>query len=142
MPRPRASGVVLLTLPRTSRSSGAFPTAPNVSTDRERYATGDEILVTLHVVNASAAPVTLEFQTAQRFDVSVADRAGSEIWRWSADRGFAQMLGAETVASGDTLTYSATYHGELPPGSYLAVGRLTARNRPLRAASLFAVERP
>ncbi len=113
-----------------------------VATDRARYAPGEEITITLHVVNVGDAPVALEFQSAQRFDVSVADRAGSEIWRWSAGRGFAQMLGSEAVAAGETVAYSAAYRGDLAPGSYLAVGRLTARNHPLRAATLFAVEQP
>jgi hypothetical protein len=113
-----------------------------VATDRARYAPGDEITITMRVANIGDAPIALEFQSAQRFEVSVADRAGSEIWRWGADRGFAQMLGTETVAPGDTLAYAATYRGALSPGSYLAVGRLTAREHPMRAATLFAVEQP
>ncbi len=85
----------------------------------------------LNVTNAGAESIRLDFNSGQRFDVSVTDAAGAEVWRWSADRSFIQVLGSETVEPGATLTYDAEWAGAAP-GTYRATGVVTANNRDIR----------
>lgn len=85
----------------------------------------------LNITNAGAQPIRLDFNSGQRFDVSVTDADGAEVWRWSADRSFIQVLGSETVEPGGTLTYEAEWAGAAP-GTYRATGLVTASNRDIR----------
>jgi hypothetical protein len=85
----------------------------------------------LNVSNAGGAPVRLDFNSGQRFDVSVTDSAGNGVWHWSADKSFIQSLGSETLEPGATLAYEATWPAA-PPGSYRALGEITASNAEIR----------
>jgi hypothetical protein len=100
-----------------------------LTADRPAYAAGEPIAFTLTVTNAGGRPQALAFATAQRFDLVVRDRSGREVWRWSVGQMFAQVLGQETIPPGGVLTYTATLERGLPPGSYTATGRLTAREQ-------------
>ena len=80
----------------------------------------------LHVTNPSTQPVTLEFASAQRYDFVVQTMAGAEVWRWSADQMFAQMLGEDTLAPGASRDYSETWQPGARSGVFVAIGKLTA----------------
>lgn len=95
--------------------SGALVTTLQVE------AASDTAVFTLTVTNAAATPVTLEFATAQRYDFAVLDGA-REVWRWSAERGFAQALGSETLAPGQTRSWSEGWR----PAASLRGRELTA----------------
>lgn len=81
----------------------------------------DSVRFHLQVTNVSAAPVVLSFATGQRADFWV-DRDGRTIWRWSEGRMWTQAMGADTLATGATRTFSASWAP--PPG--LAGQPLTA----------------
>ena len=85
----------------------------------------------LNVTNAGGQPIRLDFNSGQRFDVSVTDSAGNGVWHWSADKSFIQSLGTETLEPGATLAYEATWP-DAPPGSYRALGEITASNAEIR----------
>ncbi|HSM35662.1 MAG TPA: BsuPI-related putative proteinase inhibitor [Longimicrobiales bacterium] len=85
----------------------------------------------LNVTNAGGEPIRLDFNSGQRFDVSVSDSAGNGVWHWSADKSFIQSLGSETLDPGATLAYEATWP-DAPPGSYRALGEITASNVEIR----------
>ncbi|HYJ78882.1 MAG TPA: BsuPI-related putative proteinase inhibitor [Longimicrobiaceae bacterium] len=95
----------------------------------------DSVRFSLAVTNVAAGPVTLEFPTAQRYDFAVRDGA-RELWRWSADRSFAQAAGSETLAPGETRSYTEVWRPT--PGSpgrgLTGIGVLTAGSRVERAA--------
>ena len=93
----------------------------------------------LNVTNASAGPVVLEFPSTQRYDFSVESSGGETVWTWSADRSFAQMLGADTLAAGATVTYEAEWSTGRRPGSYVAVGRLTSTSQPVELRTEFEI---
>lgn len=109
------------------------------STDRDAYAPGDPVELTLILANRGAEAVTLEFSDAQRFDFRILVDDGEPVWRWSDDHAFAQVLGEERLAPGDSLTWSASHEGPLPEGDYLAEGVVPALNRTLRAEASFRV---
>src|SRR2546430_15810537 len=103
-------------------------------TDRERYAPGQPVRLRLEVFNDAAEPVRLHFKSSQQYDFHVLWE-DQLLWRWSADRMFAQMLTEETLAPGQRRDYEATWDGRLvdgvvaKPGEYNARGFLTLSGR-------------
>lgn len=107
--------------PRPAPEAGASAGSGAVVTTLQVEAAADTVVFTLAVTNAGAAPVTLEVPTAQRYDFAVLD-GSREAWRWSAGRGFAQALGSETLAPGQTRSWSEGWR----PGAALRGRDLTA----------------
>jgi hypothetical protein len=66
-----------------------------------------EIIMALQVFNYSQIPVTFNFRTSQRYDFIIYNSKGAEVWRWSADKMFLQVLGELTLNPGETVTYTA-----------------------------------
>lgn len=108
-----------------------------VTTDRSSYDVRDDVVLTLTARNVTDATVTLEFSSSQRYDFQVEDSSGTTVWSWSDDRGFAQVLGEETVAPGEELTWTETV--TLQPGDYTAVGMVTTRSGDLTDRASFTV---
>jgi hypothetical protein len=99
--------------------------------------TADSVRFRLGVANNGTSPVTMAFNSSQRYDFEVVDGAGVAVWQWSADQMFGQVLGEETLEPGAVLEYSATWEpGELS-GSYRAVARLVSSDRPLELGTEF-----
>lgn len=93
------------------------------------FAQGQPITMTLTLVNCDLEPVTRLFNNAQRFDFIVSGEGGEEVWRWSADKAFAQVLGEETFQPGQKVTYRETWEQKdnqgraVPPGTYQVTGQ-------------------
>src|SRR5262245_41610821 len=86
---------------------------------------GDSVRFVLLVTNPTDRPIQLEFGSAQRYDFEVRDASGAEVWRWSADQMFAQVVGEEQLAPGATLKYEAVWRPGGARGRYRVAGRLT-----------------
>jgi hypothetical protein len=88
----------------------------------------DSAVFSLQVTNTASGPLPLSFSSGQEFDFIVL-RGGQEVWRWSGEQMFTQAFRSETLAPGETRTYTATW-APLPgtSGEYTVRGRLTARN--------------
>jgi hypothetical protein len=113
----------------------------SLSTDKAIYRSGEPIALTLSVSNRTGAELRLEFPSAQRFDFAIRDATGNQIWRWSADQLFGQMLGAETIGPArPQIVYRGEFTGRLTPGFYRVEGRLVARDRPLSASLVIQVQ--
>jgi len=91
---------------------------------------GDSVRFTLTVANAGSGPVVLEFATAQRYDFVVRE-SGAEVWRWSGERMFAQVAGADTVRGGGTREYRETWLHGGRSGRYEAEGVVTSTSHSL-----------
>lgn len=96
--------------------------------------------MTLRLTNRSDRPVHLQFVTSQRFDVIVQDARGAEVWRWSTDKMFLQVLGEERVKPAGSLVYRARVPGSLARGAYTATGVITAADGPISASVPIAIE--
>jgi len=105
--------------------------ATNLATSLIARVEEGSVRFALNVTNAGGEPIRLDFNSGQRFDVSVTDAQGTVVWRWSADRSFIQALGSEMVEPGATLSYDAEWVGA-PPGTYRATGVVTAHNWDIR----------
>ena len=97
----------------------------------------DSVRLTLQVTNAGTTPVTLAFSSGQIYDFAVRS-GGTNLWTWSADRGFIQALRTETLAAGETRTWSESW---TPPrgtsGTLTAVATLTSTSHPVERATEF-----
>jgi Intracellular proteinase inhibitor len=88
---------------------------------------GDSVRLVLQVSNAGTAPVALTFPSGQTFDFSVS-QGGREVWRWSADRSFTQVLRETSVAAGATERYEAAWRPAAGThGAFVARGWITAQ---------------
>lgn len=97
---------------------------------------GDTARLELHVTNETAAAVTLEFPTAQRYDFEIRTGSGELSWRWSDDMMFGQVLGREVLAAGQTLRYEAAWVAT-GAGDYVATGRVVSTNLPVELRTPF-----
>jgi Intracellular proteinase inhibitor len=103
--------------------------------DKSTYAPGEPITLTLEVPNRGPHPVTLHFRSDQRYDIVIRDSQGREVWRWSAEQMFAQVLGEEILPPGSAaLTYGVTLRERLAPGRYTVVGIIPAEGGPISAS--------
>ncbi len=118
---------------------GASDPPPGLSPTLAVRVDGDTVRMVLQVTNAGPDAVSIEFGSAQRFDFAVRDAAGSEVWRWSADRGFAQMLGSEQVGPGETLKWEASWVPGGRVGMFEAIGVVTSSSHPIELATPFDV---
>jgi len=96
---------------------------------------GDTVWLGLHVTNTSGAPLELEFTSAQRFDFEVRTTGGEEVWRWSADRAFAQAVGSERLEPEATWQERVQWVAGGRKGEYVAVGRLVATDHPVELSA-------
>lgn len=89
----------------------------------------------LQVYNYSQIPVTFDFTTSQRYDFAIYDSRGREVWRWSDDKGFLQVIGQLILQPGESVVYTAEHvftdkNGEpMPTDLYTLKGELTATGR-------------
>jgi hypothetical protein len=109
-----------------------------LTTGKAVYSQGETAGMTLRVANFSADAVTLRFSDARRYDFAIS-RDGKVLWRWSDGRVFAQVLGAETLNPGDTLSYTAKVVLKLRPGLYMVTGTVTAAE-PLSASTRIRIK--
>jgi hypothetical protein len=98
----------------------------------------DSASFTLHVSNSSATPVRLGFGTAQRYDFEVGTLTGEQLWKWSADRMFAQALDAVVLKPGESIEYTEVWP-DARAGRYWVQGRLTSTDHPVELRTEFEV---
>jgi hypothetical protein len=100
----------------------------------------DSVRFVFHLTNSGTQPLVLEFNSSARYDFEVRTPSGGEVWRWSADQMFAQVLGSDTLAPGQTRRYSAAWQPGNRMGSFVAVGRVLASNQALEQRSEFEIK--
>ncbi|MFT4890061.1 MAG: hypothetical protein ACI9YT_000974 [Halobacteriales archaeon] len=98
----------------------------------------DRVEFTFEVTNPDEDPIDLQFSDAQEADLAIADADGTEVWRWSVGRMFAQMLQRKQLDPDETATYG--FEWENPePGEYEARATLEASNADCEATTAFTV---
>lgn len=141
----RIGGLVLLVVLAAGCVARAEPEG-GMRADRDLVASmdvrvaGDTVLFGLHLTNPTAAPVTADFATGQRYDFLVYGPDGALLWQWSADMGFTQALGEETVVPGGWLQYREGWAAGGRSGRFVAEARLTSTNRPIVLRAEFEID--
>lgn len=114
----------------------------NIMIDQPEYYTTSPsrppvINMALQVYNYSRIPVTLDFTTSQRYDFAIYNSKGREVWRWSDDKAFLQVLGQVTLSPGESILYTTAYEfidangRPMPADLYTLKGELTASDMTL-----------
>jgi len=98
----------------------------------------DSVRFTLQVTNGSQAPVTLRFGSGQSYDFVVTDGT-ARVWHWGNDRMFTQALRDETLAPGQTRSWSETWRpaAALRGHTLTATARLTSTSHPVERTQTF-----
>lgn len=107
-----------------------------VTTDRRVYRRGQPVRIAFRIRNASNKSLTYNFSSGQKYDVTIQDAGGQEVWDWSQGMRFAQNLTAVTILPGRSISYFVLWNGygrsgrAATPGRYTVHARLTSRDRP------------
>lgn len=117
--------------PADPPSSGTPEDAPPSLASSLSVSIDDSVRLRLDLTNAGATPVVLEFATAQRAEFAVEDTSGQEIWRWSEGQMFAQALGSDTIAAGETRSWDAAWDPAGRDGVFRVIGTLVSTSHPL-----------
>jgi hypothetical protein len=119
------------------RSTAATPTATatatpppgtlvaSVATDKSTYALGEPVQFTLQVRNTASAAVTVTLPTGQDYDFIVRAADGTEVWRWSHDQAFTQVVRQATFGPGETKTFTTTWDQRNNDGQPVGAGQFT-----------------
>jgi hypothetical protein len=126
---------------QATETGAAQAVAEDVVLSLEVKVARDSVEMILHATNPASQPVTLQFPTGQRYDFTVLDGQGREVWRWSSDMMFTQAFGTEVLAPGKGLQYRAVWPSSGRSGSYVAVGRITSPERRLEQRTEFEIAR-
>jgi hypothetical protein len=110
-----------------------------LTADKATYARSEPIVLTIAVVNRGPEPATLQFPTAQRYDVVIRNADQVDVWRWSDGQMFAQVLGEEMLPARGALRYRITVRHRFPSGRYTAVATIPAEGEPISASLEIAV---
>ncbi len=115
------------------------------SLPRAAYGPGEVVDVVLSASNAGTAPLSVTFTSGQRFDLSIRRPRGDDVWRWSHDKAFIQVIQSVMLQPGERMDFKIPwdqrdYQGRrVDPGPYEAVavfmGR-TGAGREIRLAPL------
>ena len=113
----------------------------SITTDKMNYSVGESIIMTLKIFNYTREDIVFHFNTSQRYDFIIEDEVGNEVWRWSEDMMFAQMLGEEILGPTNTeVIYTAEYRNELSPGYYKMIGVFIAQEKPMSGSIIIEVK--
>lgn len=86
---------------------------------------GSDVTFTFTVKNTRSTPVEMKFNDGQQYDIRVWDANDALVWRWAADKGFAQVVTTRTLAPGESVTY-VEHWKPASAGSYHAMAYLTS----------------
>jgi hypothetical protein len=128
----------LVLLAATQTAPG--PLSISLRTDKATYRSGEPIVLTLSVANTGERAVTLHFNTSQRYDFTMQDASGREVWSWAQERMFLQVLGQEVIEPGEKREHTERFLGTPAPGRYRFTGRLAAREATAPAFASITIE--
>jgi len=98
-----------------------------IATIKKAFPKSEIVPIRLSVTNTGSASQTLTFTSGQKYDFLVTDKAGAEVWRWSAGQMFTQEIQTMQVKPGETYNYFGKVPADsLKTGDYTISGWLTA----------------
>ena len=98
-----------------------------IATIKKAFPKSEIVPIRLSVTNTGSATQTLTFSSGQKYDFLVTDKAGAEVWRWSAGQMFTQEIQNMQLKPGETYNYFGRLPADsLKTGGYTISGWLTA----------------
>jgi len=90
---------------------------------RSSYSIGEDLILGLSLQNTQTTPITMVFPSSQRFDFSVLNREGKELYRWSRDKAFLTVISEVTLSPGESIDEELSWKiQDVPPGEYTVTG--------------------
>ncbi|MBA3853722.1 MAG: hypothetical protein C0503_04850 [Gemmatimonas sp.] len=133
-PRPRSEAATeRSTVKRNTPVDARAPLAPALEID-----VNNGVHFSFDVVNASTRKLEVLFNDGRTHDIIVLDSLGREVWRWSDDRMFTQVVQSKVLRASDTLSFAESWT-DPQPGNYVAVATLPSRNYPVEHRVAFVV---
>ena len=123
------STVVSTPTPAAPPFSFEGPVGIDLTTYGVFHEQGKQIHFTIFV--AVSEPITLYYRTTQRYDIVIIDSEGNEVWRWSKDKEFGQVLEQVSLEANEWLTFDELWDQRdsagqpVPPGNYTATATST-----------------
>ncbi len=121
-------------------ANGGAVAANRLASSVEVEVGANTVRLVLHVTNPTDQPLALEFTSGQRYDFAIRTAEGGDVWTWSADKMFAQVLGTETIAPGASLDYSEVWQPGDRKGSFVAIASLSSTSHPIREQAAFSLQ--
>ena len=119
----------------------------DLSIEPKQYvpSTNTPLRVRMTVHNQGKDKYILDFESAQRYEFLIRDKAGQDIYRSSQNKEFAQVVAATVINRNEKLVFQEELFGgetsaplNLAPGTYILVGRITSK-QPVSAEATFQV---
>ncbi|MCL5985350.1 MAG: BsuPI-related putative proteinase inhibitor [Actinobacteria bacterium] len=109
--------------------------------DPVKTSTGPVILE-LRIENRSAEVRKLTFSTAQKYDFWVLDPSGEEVWRWSHDKSFLQIVEELQIPAGAKLAFIESFDViDMSSGRYTAYGEILAYPTSISLSDQFEIKK-
>jgi len=104
-----------------------FPFEGPVGIDLTTYGVfhqqGQRVLFTVTI--AASEPVTLYYHTTQRYDIVITNADGKEVWRWSKDKAFGEVLEQVSLQASQTLSFDEPWDQRGNDGQPVPTGNYT-----------------
>lgn len=103
------------------------------SITKQSYAAGEPIDITLAVTNTGGSPVSITFTSGQRFEFRVRRPRGGDVWFWSHDKAFLQVIQTISLKPGEALSFKEAWDQRdlqgrrVDPGPYEVVAIFMGR---------------
>jgi hypothetical protein len=81
---------------------------------------GEQIRLTILV--AASEPITLYYRTTQRYEIVVTDSDNNEVWLWSKDKSFGQVMEQVSLGANEWLTFNELWDQRDSAGQAVPLG--------------------
>jgi len=119
----------------------------SVSLQSDKVTLEKPLNINLVVENTGTKPHDLTFNSGQKYDFTIIDEAGREVWRWSDGLMFTQAIITETIEPGERIEYVAEWTltdsegNKVEPGDYGVIAKVMANEtKDVEVAADFFVE--
>jgi len=122
-----------------NRRSAAVTAQPKLDAKFGVDVTPKALRFALRVTNIGNKHAELDFPTGQTYDFTVADSAGTEVWRWAQGRMFTQGVQNKQLGAGQAMRITESWDSIPKPGRYTAIATLNSSNYPVEERIEFVV---
>ena len=99
------------------------PVGIDLTTYGAFYAKGKPVPLTITI--AASEPITLYYRTTQRYEIVISDAEGKEVWRWSKDKAFGEVLEQVSLQADETLGFDESWDQRDNDGQPVPAGNYT-----------------
>lgn len=116
----------------------------SIETDKDEYASGEEVTIWLRVENNSDKPTSLTFPTSQRYDIIIT-KDGKEVWRWVYEKVFAMAITVLKMKPGEVLSFEERWRqrdnegNNAEPGDYKINGVMKVKGSLIAGTKIIKV---